>query len=121
MERHPFYDFVTLQELVGSVDLNLVPLQYNAFTNCKSELKYFEAAIVGTQTIASPTYTYARAITDGENGYLAQAHQWLERIRRATADLDSLEVMTRRSYQHARDAYAWFHQRGRILSALGLD
>lgn len=121
VEQHPFYDFVTLQGLVGSVDLSLVPLQYNAFTNCKSELKYFEAAIVGTQTIASPTYTYARAITDGENGYLAQAHQWLDRIRRATADLDSLEVMARRSYQHARDAYSWFNQRGRILSALGLD
>ena len=121
VERHPFYDFVTLQGLVGSVDLNLVPLQYNAFTNCKSELKYFEAAIVGTQTIASPTYAYARAIIHGENGYLAQAHQWLDRIRGATADLDSLEVMARRSYAHARDGYAWFHQRARILSALGLD
>ena len=121
VERHPFYDFVTLQGLVGSVDLNLVPLQYNAFTNCKSELKYFEAAIVGTQTIASPTYAYARAISDGENGYLAQAHQWLDCIRRATADLDALEVMARRSYAHALDGYAWFHQRARILSALGLD
>ena len=57
-----------------------MPLQYNAFTNCKSELKYFEAAVVGTQTIASPMFTYARAIRHGENGYLAQAHQWADRI-----------------------------------------
>lgn len=41
------------------------------FTNSKSELKYFEAAIVRTQTIATQTPTYGEAIKDGYNGYLA--------------------------------------------------
>ena len=121
VEQHPFYDFVTLQELVGSVDFNLVPLQYNAFTNCKSELKYFEAAIVGTQTIASPTYTYGRAIRHGENGYLAQAHQWVDRIRRAVADIDGFEAMAQCSHEHARAGYAWFNQRECVLVALGVN
>ena len=92
---------MTLQKLVAWVGLNLVPLQYNTFTNCKSELKYFEAAIVGTQTIASPTYTYARAIQDGENGYLAQAHQWLNRIRHAAADAARFSTMAECSYHDA--------------------
>ena len=42
----PLADFLTLQTLIGSTGLNIVPLQTNIFTNCKSELKYFEAAIV---------------------------------------------------------------------------
>ncbi len=120
INQHPFRDFVTLQKLVASVDLNLVPLQYNTFTNCKSELKYFEAAIVGTQTIASPTYTYARAIQDGENGYLAQAHQWLNRIRHAAADAARFSTMAECSYHDARTRYSWSGQLEVVLAALGL-
>ena len=120
VEQHPYYDFITLQRLVGSVDFNLVPLQFNSFTNCKSELKYFEAAIVGTQTIASPTYTYSRAIRHGDNGYLAQAHQWSDRIKTAVSAMPDLDGMARRSNAHAHEAYAWFNQRERIISALGI-
>jgi glycosyltransferase involved in cell wall biosynthesis len=120
VEQHPFCDFLALQRLVGSVAFNLVPLQYNAFTNCKSELKYFEAAIVGTQTIASPTFTYARAIRHGDNGYLAQAHQWIDRIRVAVGDLAGFDAMAQRSYDDARTKYSWFNQRECVLAALGL-
>jgi glycosyltransferase involved in cell wall biosynthesis len=118
--QHPFCDFVTLQELVGSVDISLVPLQSNAFTHCKSELKYFEAAVVGTQTIASPTYTYARAITHGKNGYLARAHEWQSVIRTATRDAEGLEDMARLSHDLALEAYSWCNQRDGIIDALGL-
>ena len=121
VEQHPFCDFVTLQKLVGSVAFNLVPLQHNAFTNCKSELKYFEAAIVGTQTIASPTYTYGKAIRHGENGYLSQAHQWVDRIRGAVDDLASFDAMAERSHDDALAKYGWFNQRECILAALGLE
>ena len=120
VEVHPFEDFVNLQRLIGSVDFNLMPLQHNAFTNCKSELKYFEAAIVGTQTIASPTCTYSRAIRDGDNGYLAQAHQWAGCIRRAVADIGDYQAMAERSHEDSRTTYAWFNQRACILAALGL-
>ena len=121
VEEHPMQDFINLQRLIGAVEFNLVPLQYNAFTNCKSELKYFEAAIVGTQTIASPTYTYARAIRHGDNGYLAQAHQWASCIRRAVADLGDYQAMAERSHEDALSKYAWFKQRACILAALGLE
>jgi len=39
------------------VEIVIAPLQENVFTNCKSELKYFEAAIVGT----IPSYSPKRA------------------------------------------------------------
>ena len=76
IETLPLQDFLNLQRVIGDVEINVVPLQDNEFANCKSELKYFEAAIVGTVTIATPTFTYRGAIDDGRNGYLATAQQW---------------------------------------------
>lgn len=121
VQRFPFQDFLNLQRLVGSVEYNLMPLQFNAFTNCKSELKYFEAAVVGTQSIASPGEVYARAIRHGGNGYLARAHEWASVVREALDARASYDAMAERSRDDARSKYSWRVQRARILSAVGLD
>lgn len=120
VHRFPFHDYVNLQRLIGSVEFNIMPLQYNTFTNCKSELKYFEAAVVGTLSIASPSFTYARAIRHGDNGYLAQAHQWLSAIRHAVSNIDDYAAMARRARDDARGKYAWTEQRATILAALSI-
>jgi glycosyltransferase involved in cell wall biosynthesis len=73
-------DFLTLQKLVASVDVNIVPLIVNEFTNCKSELKFFEAAIVGTLTCASPIYSYSESIHHQETGFLCNEGEWYESI-----------------------------------------
>ena len=73
-------DYLRLQDLASKVDVNIAPLVVNDFTNCKSELKFFEAAIVETTTIASPTYTFKKVIEEGENGFLAQPGEWYERL-----------------------------------------
>ncbi|NLB90805.1 MAG: glycosyltransferase family 4 protein [Clostridiales bacterium] len=74
--RKPLVDFIELQTLISQVDVNLVPLVQNVFTNAKSELKFFEAAIVETLTIATPTFTYAESIRHGENGFLCSPGEW---------------------------------------------
>jgi glycosyltransferase involved in cell wall biosynthesis len=121
IKRQPFHDYVNLQRLIGSVEFNLMPLQSNVFTNCKSELKHFEAAIVGTLSIASPSHTYAAAIQDGENGYIAQAHQWASVIQRAIENIGMYPDIAATAYAHARSKYAWFNQRESILQALGME
>ncbi len=118
VKHFPFCDFINLQRLIGSVEFNLVPLQYNVFTNCKSELKYFEAAIVGTQTIASPTFTYAHAIRHQDNGYLSQAHLWGHTIRQALNEMNDYQKMAARSREDAQTRYACFNQKQTILKAL---
>lgn len=119
IKHQHFHDYVNLQHLIGSVEFNLMPLQVNDFTNCKSDLKYFEAAIVGTLSIASPSRTYAATIRDGENGYIALAHQWASVIQRAIANIDTYPDMAATAYADARLRYAWFNQRESILNALG--
>lgn len=78
--RVPFMDYVTLQTAVARVDVNIAPLQENLFTDSKSELKFFEAGIVQTPTIASPTEVYRRVIDDGVNGFLSSAADWLDTL-----------------------------------------
>lgn len=72
----PFQTFTGLQYEQAKVDINVVPLMDTVFANCKSELKYFENAIVGTVTCASPTYTYRNVITSGVNGYICGHGEW---------------------------------------------
>ena len=80
IEFLPPVDFRKLQRAMCEVDVNIAPLTINDFTNCKSELKFFEAAAVETTTIASPTYTFKKAIKNGENGFLAQPGEWYEKL-----------------------------------------
>ena len=82
----PLVDFIELQRLIAEVDVNIVPLVQNIFTNCKSELKFFEAAIVETPTIAVPTYTYQSAIVDGENGFLCHPGDMYVRLKQLHDD-----------------------------------
>jgi len=120
IDYHPMQDYVNLQRLIGSVDINIVPLLNNEFTNCKSELKYFEAAIVGTATVATPTYTYARAIADDKTGHLANAGQWTEKIRKMIAMIGSDRYidLARTAFREVKQNYGWNVHAKEIISAL---
>ena len=96
----PLTDFLTLQTFIRSASLNIVPLLTNVFSNSKSELKYFEAAIVGTPTLASPTYTFRLAIEDGVNGYLVDAYDWEDRLEQAVCGELDLARVAERGLEH---------------------
>jgi glycosyltransferase involved in cell wall biosynthesis len=114
----PLLDFLNLQVAIADADLNLAPLQHNAFTNCKSELKYFEAAVVGTATVASPTFTLAGAITHGDNGYLARAHEWYGVLREAIERIDDLPRVADRAASAALARYVPEAQAAALRAAL---
>jgi hypothetical protein len=87
--QEPIQNFCELQRRIAMVDVNLIPLAPGDFTNSKSELKYFEAAIVGTVSCASPTFVYRNLIRQGENGFLCEPGHWgptLERLSRGDFD-----------------------------------
>ena len=106
----PFRDFVNLQTAVGEVNINLVPLQENIFSNCKSELKYFEAAAVGTITLASPIYSYAHAIEDGKNGYLSESYAWLDKLTHVIESMENYQSVAETAMQDACVRYSWTNQ-----------
>jgi glycosyltransferase involved in cell wall biosynthesis len=121
IEFFPLQDFLNLQGLIGGAEINIAPLQNNTFTNCKSELKYFEAAIVGTLTVASPTFTFSNSMRDGESGFLASAQQWREKIEvgcQMIFDNDKYTSMAKRAHDQAISSYGWDRFAGKIASVL---
>jgi GT2 family glycosyltransferase/tetratricopeptide (TPR) repeat protein len=115
-------DLADLPDEIARFNINLVPLELgNAFVEAKSELKYFEAALAGIPTIASPTRPFAEAIRHGHTGLLANSETaWYQALVRlgdnvplraemgAAAHIDALARFG--PYHRARTMQAMFEQ-----------
>ena len=110
VEQFPLQDWINLQKLIAEVEINIAPLQDNVFTNCKSDLKFFEAAAVGTWTIATPTTAFQSAITSPDIGQLARADEWDDALATAVALVRSERRHAARAEANAafaRERYGW--------------
>ena len=92
-----------LPEEVARFDVDLAPLEIgNRFCEAKSELKFFEAALAGVPTIASPTGPYRRAIEHGKTGFLAaSADDWYRDLRMLIEDPALRDRVGRAAYHEA--------------------
>ncbi len=84
-------------------DINLAPLEVgNPFCEAKSELKYFEAALLQVPTVAAATAPYAAAIESGNNGFLARNEaEWRRCLFTLIDDPDTRRRMGRAAYWHS--------------------
>jgi len=103
-DRIEWRELVPLKDLpkeLARFDVNLAPLEPdNPFCESKSELKYFEAALVGIPTIATPVEAFQHAIRDGVTGYLARNEsEWYARITQLLDD-DELRATMGRDALH---------------------
>ncbi len=120
VEFIPLQDFMNLQRLIAEVEINIAPLQNNVFTNCKSELKFFEAAVCGTVTVATPTFTFRNSIRDGQTGFLAAEHEWDEVLEKAVAlvdDMNAYAAFAGRAASYVNEVYGWNRQTSLIERA----
>lgn len=92
---------------IASVDINLAPLETNnPFCDSKSELKFFEAGIVKVPTVAVRNETFSKAITDGEDGFLAGTEEeWFQKIERLILDENLRKDMGEKAYQKSLKDY----------------
>ena len=87
VEKRPFVDWRQLPWEIARVDINLIPLVINPFTEGKSDLKYYESAIVEVPSVASPTEVYQSCIESGSNGFLARtSEEWYAALRTLIVD-----------------------------------
>lgn len=110
IEFVPFMHYVDLQRSIAEVEVNIAPLQHNGFNICKSDLKFFEAAVVGTWTVASHTPSLDAAITDGVTGRLARDHEWDAALAEAVdlaRDSERYAATLSAAAEHAHSTWAW--------------
>lgn len=103
--QHGLKNYLELEQYMAACDLNLAPLVINQFTNCKSEIKYIDTALVYTPTVASPTYAFKNAIDSKENGLLAKDDQWYDQIKLAITDLKLYRHMQEKAHAHVLETY----------------
>lgn len=86
--RLPFMDWRELPAALRDIDVNLAPLtEGSIFNEAKSAIKWLEAALVETPTIASPTLPFRESIVDGETGMLAKGEdEWVRAILQLVDD-----------------------------------
>jgi glycosyltransferase involved in cell wall biosynthesis len=78
-----------LPALLAEVDVNLAPLDVTPFTEGKSAIKWLEAALVGTPTLATATPPFRDAIDDGRTGLLVPpGGDWTGPLARIVDDAD---------------------------------
>jgi len=80
--------------------INIAPLEVgNEFCESKSELKFFEAALAGVPTVASPTGPFKRAILQGVTGLLAETEaQWYQALTALLGDAGNRSRMAQAAY-----------------------
>jgi glycosyltransferase involved in cell wall biosynthesis len=88
VKRIGFTVWTALPAVLRDLDVNLAPLSPGSrFNEAKSAIKWLEAALVGTPTVASPTEPYREAIEPGRNGLLASTQEeWVAALRVLVSD-----------------------------------
>lgn len=91
---------------IASVDINIVPLEVNPFTEGKSNLKYYEAGILKVPTIASPTAAYAEGIRCRKAGLLARSdEEWYRALKLLVTNAALRRDLGERAHAHALREY----------------
>lgn len=82
VRRFPMMDWTRLPAVLRQLDVNLAPLVLGSdFNEAKSAIKWLEAALVETPTVASATEPFREAIDDGRTGFLAEgAEDWRDAL-----------------------------------------
>jgi glycosyltransferase involved in cell wall biosynthesis len=72
IRRYPLLGWYRLPRILRDLDVNLAPLELSSrFNEAKSAIKWLEAALTETPTVASPTEPFREVIEDGVSGILA--------------------------------------------------
>jgi glycosyltransferase involved in cell wall biosynthesis len=83
----PVWDIGAYWRILGRMDINLAVLSPGAVADCKSEIKWLEAAMLGVPSIVTPTDTYREVAVDGSTVLFATtAEDWYRALRRLVAD-----------------------------------
>lgn len=82
-------DAASYWSLLAEADINLAVLHGNPITDCKSEIKWLEAAAMGIPSIVSDTAVYRQVVAHEVDGLIAaSAEDWSVALERLVQDAD---------------------------------
>lgn len=104
--RKNFTDWKELPELIGSVDINIAPIEDTIFNEAKSENKWVEAALVKVPTIASNIGAFKETIIDGKTGLLCtKPEEWYNALKILITHKYLRETIASNAYEACKVKY----------------
>lgn len=117
VRRLPLLDWRELPGVLRDLDVNLAPLELQGrFNEAKSAIKWLEAALTETPTVATPTEPFREAIDHGVNGFLAADHDaWVAALDELVTDATTRARVGRRARRDALLRWSPHRQADRYL------
>jgi glycosyltransferase involved in cell wall biosynthesis len=107
VERVPKTHFAAYMERLADSDISIAPLENTIFNDCKSNIKFLEAAALGLVSICSPCDNFRDVVRQGVNGLLANSDREWEAALLALADDPALrQRLGEAARQTALDRYS---------------
>lgn len=120
VRRLPLRPWVELPEVLRQVDVNLAPLaDLGTFNQSKSAIKWLEAALVATPTIATATRPFVSAVDDGVDGIVVpDPSGWEAALARLVPDAGERARMGAAARRRALLEWSPHRQADRIVEIL---
>jgi glycosyltransferase involved in cell wall biosynthesis len=120
IEWREYVPITSLPEELARFDISIAPLEIpNPFCECKSELKFFESALVDVPTIASSTGPFRRAIQNGSTGFLAENREdWYRMLLQLVDDHELRRQIAREAHYECLAKFGDLRRINDTLSAL---
>jgi hypothetical protein len=120
VKRIPFRPWTELPKLLHQLDINLAPVEpMSRFNEAKSAIKWLEAALAATPTVASSTEPFREAIEHGVSGLLAEnMDEWCTALDRLITDRGVRRLMGERARREALLRWSPHLQGQRFLDVL---
>lgn len=94
----PKVSYDEMLDIYAKHDLLLIPLRHNIFNQCKSNIKYIEAASVKTAVLAKNIDEFSSVIKDGKNGFLYK-NNFYEKLEEIYEKKETLKDIGLAAYQ----------------------
>ncbi|GJD64812.1 glycosyltransferase [Methylobacterium frigidaeris] len=111
----PIANVASYWDLLHEADINLSVLVSDTFNDCKSEIKWMEAAMFGIPSVVSSTQTHREVIVEGETGFLCETSEAfyaaLDRLVRSRDDRRRIGEAAKRA---VLETYGLERQAGRL-------
>ena len=101
----PYMDGYKLMGEFTKLDINLIPLVMDDYSQARSEIKFFEAASTGVISIASPTQVYQKISEESRAIILCENSSWLDELEKVYNNQYDMVNMTKKAIKYVETKY----------------
>lgn len=115
----PNWDFEQYLRQLGNSDINVAVVNSSVFNDCKSEIKWLEAGLMGIPSVLSRTETHRLTVEDGKTGFLCESNdEWFAALDRLIGNADLRQSVGRAAQEVVTTTYAASSVGARFLDEL---